>query len=117
MTNPESRITELRQQINYHAYRYYVLADPVVSDAEYDALMDELIELEREHPGLITPDSPTQRVAESPVEGLAKTTHPASILSLSAAKNADEVRAWWERVSKLLPPDRSPDQIDFVVEP
>jgi DNA ligase (NAD+) len=117
MTNPESRITELRQQINYHAYRYYVLADPVVSDAEYDALMEELIALERKHPGLITPDSPTQRVAESPIEGLSKTTHPAAILSLSAAKDADEVRAWWERVSKLLPPDRSPDQIDFVVEP
>jgi DNA ligase (NAD+) len=117
MTTPESRIAALREQINYHAYRYYVLADPVISDAEYDALMDELISLEREHPELIEPDSPTQRVAESPVEGLAKTTHPAPILSLSAAKDAGEVRAWWERVSKLLPPDRSPDEVDFVVEP
>ncbi len=114
---PEARITELREQINYHAYRYYVLADPVVSDDEYDALIEELIELEQAHPELVTPDSPTQRVAESPVEGLPKTTHPTPILSLGAAKDADEVRAWWERVSKLLPSDRSPDEVDFVVEP
>ena len=114
---PDTQIAELREQINYHAYRYYVLADPVVSDAEYDALMEALIELERAYPDLVTLDSPTQRVAESPSEGLAKTTHPAPILSLASAKNADEVRAWWERVSKLLPADRSPDDVDFVVEP
>ncbi len=115
--SPESRIFELREQINYHAYRYYVLADPVVSDAEYDALVDALIALEQTHPELITPDSPTQRVAESPVDGLTKTTHAASILSLASAKDTDEVRAWWERVSKLLPPDRRPEEVDFVVEP
>jgi DNA ligase (NAD+) len=113
----ESRIAALREQINYHAYRYYVLADPVISDAEYDALMEELVALEQAHPALVTPDSPTQRVAESPVEGLAKTTHPAPILSLGAAKDAAQVRAWGERVIKLLPPDRSPDEVDFVVEP
>jgi DNA ligase (NAD+) len=115
--DPAARIAQLRQQINYYAYRYYVLADPVVSDAEYDALVEELIALERAYPELVTADSPTQRVAESPVEGLAKATHPAPILSLAAAKDEDEVHAWWERVSKLLPLDRSPDQIDFVVEP
>jgi DNA ligase (NAD+) len=108
---------ELREQINFHAYRYYVLADPVVSDAEYDALMEELIALEAAHPELVTSDSPTQRVAESPVEGLAKTAHSAPILSLAAAKDPKEVRAWWERVGKLLPPGRAPDQVDFVVEP
>jgi DNA ligase (NAD+) len=117
MTHPRSRITQLREQINHHAYRYYVLADPVVSDAEYDALMEELLELEQAHPELVTPDSPTQRVAESPIEGLVKTTHPVPVLSLSAAKDADEVRAWWERVSKLLPPGHSSDEVDFVVEP
>jgi DNA ligase (NAD+) len=115
--NPESRIAQLREQINFHAHRYYVLADPVVSDAEYDALMEALIELEQAHPELITPDSPTQRVAESPVEGLAKTTHPAPILSLASAKDTSEIRAWWERVSKLLPSDRSANEVDFVVEP
>lgn len=115
--DPMSTIARLRQQINYYAYRYYVLADPIVSDAEYDALVQELMELERAYPELVTPDSPTQRVAEAPVEGLAKTTHPAPILSLASAKDVDEVRAWWERVSKLLPPDLSPDRVDFVVEP
>ena len=85
MTQPVSRIIELRQQINYHAHRYYVLADPVISDVEYDALVAELIELEQTHPELITPDSPTQRVAPTPVDGLAKTAHPAPILSLAAA--------------------------------
>jgi DNA ligase (NAD+) len=88
-----------------------------VSDAEYDALVEELIALEQAYPELVTPDSPTQRVAESPIEGLAKATHPAPVLSLAAAKDVDEVHAWWERVSKLLPPDRSPDQVDFIVEP
>lgn len=117
MTAPDSKIARLREQINYHAYRYYVLADPVISDAEYDALLDALIALERAHPELISPDSPTQRVGESPVEGLAKTPHPSLILSLASAKDADEVRAWWTRVSKLLPPGRSPDDVDFVVEP
>lgn len=115
--DPASAIAQLREQINYHAYRYYVLAAPVISDAEYDALMEKLIQLERAYPELVTPDSPTQRVADAPVEGLAKTTHPAPILSLASAKDADEVRAWWERVSKLLPPDVSPEEVDFVVEP
>lgn len=114
---PESIVAKLREQIIYHAYRYYVLADPITSDAEYDTLMERLAELEQAHPELITPDSPTQRVTESPIDGLAKTTHVAPILSLASAKDADEVRAWWERVSKLLPPDRSPDDVDFVVEP
>ncbi|MGD9099014.1 MAG: NAD-dependent DNA ligase LigA [Anaerolineae bacterium] len=114
---PETRIDQLCEQINYHAYRYHVLADPVISDAEYDALVEELIALEQAHPELIRPTSPTQRVAPAPVEGLVKVTHPAPILSLASAKNADEARAWWERVSKLLPPDTPPGSVDFVVEP
>jgi len=117
MTDVESRIVKLREQINYHAHRYYVLADPVVSDAEYDALVGELIELEQAYPELIAPDSPTQRVAPAPVDGLAKTTHPALVLSLAAGKDPEEVRAWWQRVSKLLPPEVNPDEVDFQVEP
>ena len=117
MTESASRMVELREQINYHAHRYYVLADSVISDAEYDALVGELIELEQAHPELITPDSPTRRVAPTPVDGLVKTTHPAPILSLAAAKDPDEVRAWWQRVSKLLPPEVNPDEVDFYVEP
>jgi len=113
----ETRIVQLRDAITYHAYRYYVLADPVISDAEYDALMDELAALEQAYPTLITSDSPTQRVAEAPVEGLTKVDHPAPILSLAAAKSTEEVRAWWERISKLFPPDLDLEQVDLVVEP
>lgn len=67
--DPAARIKELREQINYHNYRYYVLDDPVISDAEFDQLMRELERLEAEHPELVTPDSPTQRVGAPPVGG------------------------------------------------
>jgi len=109
------RIEGLRQQINYHNYRYHVLDDPVVSDVEYDALMDELRGLEAEHPELVTPDSPTQRVGAEPAEGFVKVEHPAPILSLDKAASAGDIRAWWDRVSKLLPPD-APSPA-WVVEP
>jgi len=109
------RVAQLRREINYHNYRYYVLNDPLVSDAEYDALMDELRELEAEHPELVTPDSPTQRVGPRPAEGFVKVRHPAPILSLDKATSGEEIRAWWERVSKFLPPD-APSPA-WVVEP
>jgi DNA ligase (NAD+) len=97
------RIAQLRGEINYHNHRYYVLNDPVVSDAEYDRLMDALRELEAEYPELVTPDSPTQRVGPEPTEGFVKVEHPAPILSLDKATSGEEIRAWWERVSKFLP--------------
>jgi len=109
------RIEALRQQLRYHNYRYYVLSDPVVSDAEYDALLDELRELEAEYPDLVTPDSPTQRVGAEPAEGFVKVDHPAPILSLDKATSGEEIRAWWERVSKVLPPEAPPPA--WVVEP
>jgi len=117
MSQPEiaERIARLRREINYHIYRYYVLDDPVVSDAEYDALMDELSELEAEHPGLITLDSPTQRVGPQPAEGFAKVEHPAPILSLDKTTDGEEIHAWWERVSKFIPPDSPP--VAWVIEP
>jgi DNA ligase (NAD+) len=111
----EERTARLRREINYHNYRYYVLNDPVVSDAEYDALMDELLALEEAHPELITPDSPTQRVGPEPAEGFVKVEHPAPILSLDKAASGEEIRAWWERVSKHLPPDVPPPA--WVIEP
>jgi len=92
-----------------------VLNDPTISDAEYDALMDELIALEAAYPDLVTPDSPTQRVGAQPAEGFVKVEHPAPILSLDKATNGEEIRAWWERVSKFLPPDAP--QPAWVVEP
>jgi len=109
------RIAWLRQEIHYHNYRYYVLDAPVISDAEYDALMDELRALEAEHPELITPDSPTQRVGHQPAEGFVKVEHPAPILSLDKATDGDEIRAWWERVSKFMPSTAPPPA--WVVEP
>lgn len=117
LADVEKRIAELCKQIRYHNYRYYVLADPVVSDAAYDELMRELKALEATHPELITPDSPTQRVGTPPAEGFAKVRHPASILSLAAAQDADGVREWFARISKLLPEGVSPGDLAFTVEP
>jgi DNA ligase (NAD+) len=115
MTQVTERITQLRREINHHSYRYHVLNDPVISDAGYDALMDQLRELEEAHPELVAPDSPTQRVGPQPAEGFVKVEHPAPILSLDKATNGEEIRAWWERVSKLLPDDAPPPA--WVVEP
>ncbi len=108
------RVEALRREINYHNYRYYVLNSPVITDAEYDALMRELRELEAAYPELVTPDSPTQRVGAEPAEGFVRVRHPAPILSLDNAFSGDDLRAWVERIRKLLPPDTS---LDFVVEP
>lgn len=101
-TPATDRIEQLRQEINYHNYRYYVLADPVVSDAQYDRLMRELRELEERHPETVTPDSPTQRVGAAPAEGFAEVEHPVPLLSLSNVFDADELRAWYRRVQDLL---------------
>lgn len=116
MVPPEvrKRVEQLRQEIHYHNYRYYVLDSPVISDAEYDALMAELGRLEEQYPELVTPDSPTQRVGAPPAPEFAPVRHPAPILSLENAFGPDEARAWLERISKLLPPGV---HLDFVVEP
>ncbi len=109
------RAAKLREEINYHNYRYYTLDSPLISDAEFDALMDELRALEAAHPELITPDSPTQRVGGAPAEGFAKVEHPAPILSLDKATNREEIFAWHTRISKLLPTDVPP--LSYTVEP
>jgi DNA ligase (NAD+) len=108
------RLEELRQEIHYHNYRYYVLNDPLISDYEYDLLMDELRQIEAAHPEWITPDSPTQRAGAPPAEGFVRVRHPAPILSLSNAYEAEGVRAWWERICKL---DARVAQADVVLEP
>ncbi len=110
----EKRIKELHRQISYHNYRYHVLNDPVIADAEYDRLYAELARLESENPRLLSPDSPTQRVGGQPSDKFNKLRHPHPILSLGNAFSAEGARAWWERVSKLLPADTS---ATFVVEP
>jgi len=113
----EERIEELRREIHYHNYRYYVLNSPVISDAEYDRLMRELRELEAAHPELITPDSPTQRVGAEPLDKFEKVRHPKPMLSLSDAFDEEELRAWLERISKLLPEGVTAKDLEYVVEP
>jgi DNA ligase (NAD+) len=115
MADVKARMAELVQQINLHSYRYHVLDSPLIGDAQYDKLVAELRRLEAEHPEFVTPDSPTQRVGAQPSEKFTKVRHPRPILSLANAFSGDDVRAWWERVRKLIPGE-SPAPA-FVVEP
>ena len=109
------RAEKLREEINYHNYRYHTLDSPLISDAQFDALVDELRALETAHPELITPDSPTQRVGGAPAEGFTKVEHPAPILSLDKASSRAELFAWHTRISKLLPEDVP--ALAYTVEP
>jgi len=95
------RIEALRASINYHNHRYYVLDSPEISDAEYDQLMRELKKLEEDHPDLITPDSPTQRVGAAPVEAFGAVDHRLPLLSLGNAFSDKEFEAWYRRISNL----------------
>lgn len=113
-----SRAGELRKELEYHAYRYYVLDDPAIGDEQYDALMDELRALEAEHPSLRTPDSPTQRVGGEPVSSLGKVTHLEPMLSLPNVRSPEELRAWVERMRNHLAREGiSKPKFRFVVEP
>ena len=98
----KQRVAGLRDLINHHNYRYYVLDNPEISDAEYDALMQELKRLEEGHPELVTPDSPTQRVGAAPVEEFGVVEHPVPMLSLANVFNDEELLAWRKRVIGLL---------------
>ena len=95
------QIEELRDLIRHHEYRYYVLDDPELPDSEFDALMNRLKGLERDHPELVSIDSPTQRVGGRAAEGFAKVPHTRPMLSLDNAYNEEELRAWDERVRGL----------------
>jgi len=110
----KARVEELRQQLNFHNYRYHVLNSPVLSDYEYDQMMRELHEIEVEHPVLVTDDSPTQRVGGQPAERFLRVPHPTPILSLANAFDVGEVWAWFERISKL---DDRVKETDFTAEP
>lgn len=111
---PEEQAEKLRNEINYHIYRYHVVDSPIISDGEYDALYHELVKLEEQNPELVTADSPTQRTGAEPLGAFVKVTHPAPILSLSNAFNVDELRAWRARLDRLLPSSAS---LNYVVEP
>ncbi|MGB9186215.1 MAG: NAD-dependent DNA ligase LigA [Solirubrobacteraceae bacterium] len=115
---PQKRIDELRRQLEHHGYRYYVLDDPEIGDDAYDALLDELRALEAEHPELVTPDSPTQRVGAEPVSDLVKVRHPEPMLSLANARSAEELRAWIQRMRNHLAREGIEDpSFEFVAEP
>jgi DNA ligase (NAD+) len=107
-----TRAEALRRELDEHNERYFVFDDPVVSDAEYDALMRELLALEAQYPDLVTPDSPTQRPGGTPSATFAPVTHVVPMLSLDNAFTADEVRAWYVRIARLVP-----GPIVFVGEP
>jgi DNA ligase (NAD+) len=110
--DPEKHIEALREKIRHHEYLYYVLDQPEISDAEFDKLMQQLKDLEAEHPELIAPDSPTQRVGGKPREGFVKVNHSSPMLSLDNTYNEEELRAWERRVHELT--GRS--DVDYVCE-
>jgi len=116
--DPRERASELRRAIDYHAYRYYVLDDPEIGDDQYDALFNELKALEEEHPELVSPDSPTQRVAPEPVSELEKVRHPQPMLSLGNAHSAEDLKAWIQRMRNHLAREGISDpRFEFVAEP
>ena len=110
----KSRYEELKKQIHFHNYRYHVLDAPVVSDVEFDRLLNELKAIEAEHPDWITSDSPTLRAGAQPADRFDKVRHPAPILSLANAFGAEDARGWLERIQRI---DDRVEKAKFVVEP
>lgn len=113
--NTHSRIDELKQQLNYHNYRYYVLDDPTVPDIEYDRLFQELKQLEADHPDMVTADSPTQRVGEAPLSVFSQVRHELPMLSLDNAFDDDDLNAFNQRLLERLKDGH--DEIEYACEP
>src|ERR1700757_4256299 len=107
-----ANIETLRDKIRHHEYRYFVLDDPEISDFDFDKLVEQLKKLESEHPELITPDSPTQRVGGKPREGVVKVAHSSPMLSLDNTYSEEELRAWERRVHELS----GRKEVDYVCE-
>src|SRR6266436_1002100 len=108
----ENKVEDLRDRIRHHEYRYFVLDDPEISDYDFDKLVEQLKRLEGEHPELITPDSPTQRVGGKPREGVVKARHSSPMLSLDNTYNEEELRSWERRVHELS----GRKDVDYVCE-
>jgi len=108
----EKDIEKLREEIRYHEHRYYVLMEPEISDVKFDGLMHRLQEMEKEHPDLVTPDSPTQRVGGQPAEEFSKVRHSAPMLSLDNTYSVDELRDFDRRVRELS----GREQVSYVAE-
>ena len=114
-TDPATRIDALRRELERHNRLYYVEARPEISDREYDALYKELEQLEADHPDLVTPDSPTQRVGGAPIEGFETVTHSRPMLSIDNTYDQAELRNWHDRVLKGL--QRRATDVAFVLDP
>jgi DNA ligase (NAD+) len=116
-----TKIRDLRERIRHHDRLYYVAATPEISDRDYDRLVEELRGLEAEHPEFVTPDSPTQRIGDEPVAGLASVSHRVPMLSIDNTYSAADLAAWGHRVEKLLLEGREPGQaaggpVEWVLE-
>jgi len=108
----KDKIEKLREELRFHEYRYYVLGDPIISDYEYDKLMEELISLEKENPDLVTPDSPSQRVGGESTKEFPSVVHQAPMLSLSNTYTQEELKEFDDRVRKLL----AGEKFEYVTE-
>ena len=113
-SDPAARISELRRLVAYHSHRYHVLDDPEVPDTTYDALYDELAALEQDHPELVTPDSPTQRVGAPPSERFKKVAHATPMGSLEKVTTAEALEKWADDIRKRLGSD---EPVAYVLEP
>jgi len=116
MSNGENlkKYTALKNEINFHNYRYHVLDDPLISDYEFDQLLIKILKQEEIHPQWIAPDSPTQRSGAAPAERFNKVNHPGRILSLANAFTEDDLKSWFDRITKL---DERMRDAQFVLEP
>jgi DNA ligase (NAD+) len=110
----ENEIESLRQQLRYHSYRYYVLDDPDIPDAEYDRLHNQLVALEEKHPEFITSDSPTQRVGSTPLSAFEQIQHQIPMLSLDNVFSEEALLSFNQRIQDRL---KTKDEIEFVAEP
>src|SRR5262245_15597237 len=111
--SPEKRAAELREILDYHLYRYHVLDEPEIADAEYDVLYDELVRLEEANPDLVTADSPTQRVGAPPSDKFQKVEHPTPMGSLEKVTTDEALEKWHEDVTKRL----GTSDVVYVTEP
>jgi DNA ligase (NAD+) len=110
--DPATEIARLREEIRHHDRKYYVEAAPEIGDTQYDRLVERLNKLEGEHPELVTPDSPTQRIGDQPVEGITPLEHRVPMLSIENTYSLDELKKYGDRVAKLLPGEA----VEWVVE-
>ncbi|MDM8527390.1 NAD-dependent DNA ligase LigA [Anaerolineales bacterium HSG24] len=117
MSDIQEKVDQLRDELNHHLYRYHTLDDPIISDVEYDKLFHELRQIEENHPELITPDSPTQRVGSEPLDSFEKVTHLLPMTSLGNAFDDADAQNWLDRVIRRLPDWYDVNDIEFVVEP